>query len=146
MYAIVPFHRSLPAVKFSLECDADVNSKGNVWKNAFQLAVTNGDHELIELLIRHGGNVNTSSILGGSSPLMAAVSTRHKSTVQFLLTRGAHMHGRQGIASDILQTARYLGWKDVVVELLNRGADVNARLDLWGSLMLALQGRYPDVA
>jgi ankyrin repeat protein len=140
--------RCLQLAQFLLEIGVNVDTKIEIWGNALKRAASRGDNEVLNLLLTHGADVNAVGGFGGTSPLMAAVSANHLSTVQLLLSNGAHMENQHGLTGNLLQTASYLGYKDVVVELLNEGHDVNARgaPSQSSALMLALQGQHQDIA
>jgi len=72
---------------------------------------------------------------------MIAISAGDLSTTRVLIEHGGSLQNPKGIAGNGLQTASFLGVEIVVKELLDRGADVDAHLNPWGTpLVLALQG------
>lgn len=143
----VKLSRWIAVVQVLLEHGAEVNSNHEIWGSALRHAAANGEPEIVELLIRHGADVNAQGPFGGSSPLMVAISAGDLTTMRVLMEHGGSIQNLNGIAGNGLQTASFLGFETVVKELLDRGADIDAHLEPWGTpLMLALQGNHPSVA
>ncbi len=92
--------------------------------------------------------MNAIGEFGGRAPLIAAASSRRWSSVSFLLDHGAQLNSEDcGFYGNILQTASYFGAKEIIEDLLKRGADINGWVEPNGSpLLLALQGGHQDVA
>src|SRR5205809_2199545 len=81
--------------------------------------------------IRPGASKNdfrSTSKVGGNCPLMAATSPGKAKVVSLLLTHGARTDGAYGVFGNLLQTASYLGYFDVVNTILEgmREVEVNA--------------------
>ncbi|KAI1214756.1 ankyrin [Annulohypoxylon truncatum] len=71
-----------------------------------------------------------SNRLGSNvTPLLAAIKTRNKNLVQFIISRGANINkeARYGVRQTPLQAAAQVGSLDIVELLLHNGADVNAK-------------------
>ncbi|CAH0395611.1 unnamed protein product [Bemisia tabaci] len=109
---------------------------------ALCLAVGTKNKESIELLIKHGADVNAildtntpilpvvqnlmskfgvdvNTILGGSMPLISAVRINQIDIVKLLLDLGADVNAQKG---EPLHRAVLLGRKDIIKVLLDRGA------------------------
>jgi ankyrin repeat protein len=154
-YAIIPtgegydvkLSRWIGVVQILLERGAEINSNHEIWGSVLRHAAANGEPEIVELLIRHGADVNAQGPFGGSSPLMIAISVGDLKTMRVLIEHGGSIQNLKGMAGNGLQTASFLGFETVVKELLDKGADIDAHLEPWGTpLMLALQGNHPGVA
>jgi ankyrin repeat protein len=154
-YAITPDKQRLDAqlsnwtkvVQLLLEGGAELETGHGFLGSALRHAAANGEPAIVKLLLGHGADVNAQGIFGGSSPLMIAISAGDLSTTRVLIEHCASLQNLKGIAGNGLQTASFLGVEIIVKELLDRGADVDAHLDPWGTpLVLALQGNHPGVA
>lgn len=143
----ITLHRWIAVVKFLLEHGADVNSPHEIWGSALRHAAASGEPEIVELLIRHGADINAPGAFGGSSPLMIAISSGDLRTMRVLIEHGGSFQNLKGVAGNALQTASFLGLETMVRELLDRGLDINARLEPWGTpLILAVQMSHHSVA
>lgn len=142
-HAAVSSYSSLPLVQFLVENGADVNSKHAVWGAALQCAAAAENcFDLVRYLVSEtGADVNAPGLFGGSSPMMAAVSAGNSSTFHYLLSVQTCSNNHHGIFGNILQTASYLGRREILEEILSSGYDINARLKPYGSaLIMAIQG------
>lgn len=139
---------SLPLVQFLVKNGADVNSEHDIWGTALQYAATTNYFDLVHYLVSEGGaDINAPGRLGGSSPMMAAVSAGNLYIFQYFLGLQACLNNQHGIFGNILQTASYLGRGEILEEILSSGFDINARLKPYGSaLIMAIQGGNFDIA
>ena len=135
-----------------LERGAKINARGPNGNTAFALSATVGNKEICELLIQRGADINTADNKG-ITPLMYAVVRSNLDIVNLLLTKPVNINAkmRDGVTAlslcvllmqaqeekqaksrlSVLPSAQFL--KDVVredifVALLEKDADVNARL------------------
>ncbi|CZR70164.1 uncharacterized protein PAC_20065 [Phialocephala subalpina] len=147
-HAAVSSCSSLPLVQFLVENGADVNSEHAIWGTALQYAAAKNCFDLVHYLVSEGGaDVNAPGQLGGSSPLMAAVSAGNSSIFHYLLSLQTCSNNQHGVFGNILQTASYLGRREILEEILSSGSDINERLEPYGSaLIMAIQGGNFDIA
>jgi ankyrin repeat protein len=143
----ITLHRWIAVVKVLLEHGADVNSPHEIWGSALRHAAASGEPEIVELLISHGADINATGAFGGSSPMMIAISSGDLRTMRVLIEHGGTFQNLKGVAGNGLQTASFLGLEVMVRELLDRGLDINASLEPWGTpLILAVQMSRHNVA
>lgn len=147
-HAVVSSYSSLPPVQFLIENGADVNLEHAIWGTALQCAAAKNHFDLVRYLVSEGGaNVNAPGQLGGSSPMMAAVSAGNSSIFHYLLSLQTCSNNQHGVFGNILQTASYLGRREILEEILSSDYDINARLEPYGSaLIMAIQGGNFDIA
>ena len=131
-----------------LDREADVNSEHAIWGTALQCAAANNNFDLVRYLVSEGGaNVNAPGKLGGSGPMIAAVSAGNSSIFHYLFSLQTCSKNQRGIFGNILQTACYLGRREIVEEILSSDYNINARLEPYGSpLIMAIQGGNFDIA
>ncbi|KAF4340762.1 hypothetical protein FBEOM_5323 [Fusarium beomiforme] len=104
----------------------DVNAGNDLtYGGALYNASEEGLHEIVELLLEMGADVN---IKGGifESPLRIASINGHFQVVNLLLNKGAETDKKGDERIGVLSTASYAGHIDVVRLLLDRGWEVNS--------------------
>ncbi|KAK5616409.1 Protein fem-1 B [Crenichthys baileyi] len=85
-----------------------------------------GHSEVVHLLVRHGANVNHTTITN-STPLRAACFDGRLDIVRYLVEHNADISITNKFNNTCLMIAAYRGHVDVVKFLLVQGADVNAK-------------------
>lgn len=116
---------------------------------ALHMAAGYGHVDTIRFLLAHGANVHLRSAYD-ETPLIHAASGAHLEAVQTLLDAGAHIGTRCGdertnalfsvLANAHAVTSRHIK----TVELfLDRGYDVNAPVDSWGSELVSIHPISP---
>ncbi len=146
-------------VFFSNQMELGATEKAEQWLNeglpvdfigsrigsGLQIAAWEGNIPLMQLFVSRGANVNLLN-RNGESALALAAWRGHKEAVTWLLTQGAKLSpgGKQWTA---LHYAVFAGQQDIVNQLLEKGADVNA-LSTNGStpLMMAIYEGREDLA
>lgn len=139
---------SLPVVRLFVENGAEVNSEDIIWGTALQHAAAKNCIDLVQYLVSEGGaDVNAPGRLGGSGPMMAALSAGNLAVFQYLFGLENCSKNQHGIFGNMLQSASYLGRREIVEEILGSNTDINARLEPHGSaLIMAIQGGNIDIA
>jgi hypothetical protein len=103
---------ALPCMKKLIRHRAEVNARSDDGETALFYAAQSGCKEMVQLLLRHGADVNTVEKWSGKTPLAA-----------FL--------GNCGYCED--------GYNEIAVMLLHAGANVNSQMkNGWTPLMLAV--------
>ena len=87
-----------------------------------------GRHDLADLLLRHGADVNARAHNGiASTPLLCAVIGQHLDLVKYLIARGADVNLATSEGATPLHKAAIGGDCRIVQLLLTHGARVDAR-------------------
>lgn len=98
-------------------------------RSPLTIAAANGDESMIDLLLRHGAEVDTLPARNeGRTPLQAAAERGHQGIVELLLDRGADINAPCAECSGLtaVQAAAKSGARGVVQILLDKGADIHA--------------------
>nr|XP_002126419.1 ankyrin repeat and SOCS box protein 1 [Ciona intestinalis] len=104
----------------------DINERNRLGASPLWLASLMGHADAVELLIKHGADLETEDIKG-QTPLFAATKFNHVECVRILLQAGAKPDGSDtNISTPIYVTARD-NYPDVMDLLISYGADVNGR-------------------
>lgn len=78
-----------------------------------------GHLSIVEMLIKHGANINAADI-NGHSPLHGAAKEGRKEVVRFLIERGADTNAKDKDEIQPLQLAALKGHDDIVEMLLQK--------------------------
>jgi ankyrin repeat protein len=111
---------------------------GSLLLYATEAMSDNGQHEVAELLLDRGADINDSSNRG-FTPLMIACVDGRKEMVELFLDRGADVDAENDDGFTALLIASSNGNKEVAELLLDRGADISVATRNYGytSLILA---------
>jgi len=130
--------RKVAAVRKHLEAGVDPNQKLDDYP------IFHGIHagaEILELLIRHGANVNISDS-GGRTPLIYAVHVGPE-IVELLIRHGANVNVKDDDGMTPLHVAAMHGYFDVVRLLIEAGAELNPA-DKFGHTPLFITAAGPS--
>ena len=128
-------HRNdLDAATLLIEAGAHVNTANAVGATPLWLATINGSAPMVERLLEAGGNPN-ASLKMGETPLMTAARSGNLLAVERLLEHGAdvntaeHERGQTALMWAVAQQHA-----DVARVLIENGADLHARTEVWYQL------------
>jgi ankyrin repeat protein len=130
--------RDLPALRALLKSGADVNATQGDGMTALHWAATNGDVDMITMLLAAGGNLRATTRLGGYTSLHLAARAGHTSAVRALLSAGASADTLTSTGATPLMLAAKSGSPDVTTTLLELGANPNAREPVNGQTALMM--------
>src|SRR5213078_2816136 len=102
---------------------ANVNAANRYGVPPLSLACTNGNADLVKLLLDAGADAN-ASLQGGETVLMTAARAGSLETVKALLARGANPNARERRGQTALMWAAAEGHAAVVRALFDGGADI----------------------
>ncbi|KAG2488937.1 hypothetical protein HYH03_012558 [Edaphochlamys debaryana] len=86
-------------------------------------AILAGEHEIAELLLKHGANPNTPDLRDGDTPLLTAIRTGSERAVRALLKAGADFDRGNNVGETPLYRAAAYGHAGIVTALIEKGAN-----------------------
>ena len=112
------------------------------------IAVSQGDAETTEILIRAGADIEAQSELNGMRAIHIAASLGEPALVELLIAAGASISERDSTEKTALHVATSRGATEVVKILLDNGAKVDSRELQQGlsSLLIAARDGDPEIA
>ena len=113
---------NLHIINLLLEHTANVNANDGC--TITHLAASFGRHELLQILLEQGANINQKD-WEGSTPLHRAIKEGHVITVKELIRLGANLDLQDDKGNTPLLIAVLRGSEDIVKELILHGANVN---------------------
>jgi ankyrin repeat protein len=134
------------AVRSLLKQAEDVNAAQGDGMTALHWAASNGDAELVQMLLYAGANLRATTRLGAYTPLFMASKSGHASVIDVLLKAGADPKSTAVTGLTPLMMAASSGNAEAVRLLVEHGADVNARESEHGQTALAFAAAFdrPD--
>ncbi|XP_052695974.1 uncharacterized protein LOC128174462 [Crassostrea angulata] len=112
-------------VQMLIDNAADVNLCAGDGVSSLFLACQNGHTSMVEILLRKGADINSSTAEDEVSPLYIACENEHLSTVQSLVDHGADLNLCTSSGANPLFIACQKGYNNDVQILLSKGAAVN---------------------
>lgn len=109
----------LPLVRLLLDSKADIEKKSYGDMSALYLAVSNGNWNAVELLLKYGADVNVTC--RGRPALFQAVSKGNRNIVKSLLENGADVNAKSPRGFTPVEKAAYDGNHDLLRLLLGQG-------------------------
>lgn len=139
----------MDSVRSLLDTGFNVNAAQNDGTTALAWAVYNNDEVMVDLLIRageDGADVNAANEYG-VTPLHLACKNQNAKMISRLLRAGADPNLTKWTGESALMTCANTGTAPAVRELLDKGADVNAResKEQQTALMWAAAEKHPEV-
>jgi len=131
--------RSLELAELVLRYKAEVNARDEVGETPLHVAAREGDQEVVRLLMVAGADVDAQGHLR-NTPLHEAAAFWRKGVAETLLANQAKVNAATRDGSTPLHLAVIHAPKDrqdMVALLLEKGADVNARVDQRTPLSIA---------
>lgn len=139
--------RDAAAVRTLLKRGADVSAAQGDGMTALHWAASNGDVELVQMLIYAGANLKATTRLGAHTPLLLASKLAQVEMIDTLLEAGAGPNVGTANGTTPLMLAAASGDVKAVELLLDRGADAAAKEGAMGqtALMFAAAHGRADV-
>ena len=135
----------LRQVRKWLDAGLDPNALADHIGTGLMVAAWRGDIPMMELLVARGADVNRANALGERA-LMHAAWRGNIDAVRWLLAKGARVNS-EPMHWSALHYAVFGGHRDVAALLLERGADLNARIANGSSvLMMAVYEGHEQLA
>ncbi|XP_059168441.1 serine/threonine-protein phosphatase 6 regulatory ankyrin repeat subunit B-like [Physella acuta] len=130
-------------VKILVEAGADVNKKDNSGDSPLCKSTCNGNLDIVKLLVKKCADVNE----GLSPPLFYACDNGHVEITNYLIDAGADVNFINSDGESVLCRSATKGHFDIVKLLLERGAEVNNRINRTGetALLCAVGGDHSSI-
>ena len=114
--------------KMLLQCGVYVDVPGLLKETPLHLAAKNGFRDLVDVLVRSGGNVNARNFPMQETPLHLATRNGHRHIAQFLVQQGSQVNARNFPMQETpLHLAARNGHQLIAQFLIQQGSQVNAR-------------------
>lgn len=134
---------NISRLKEALQPSLNVNAlQGPTGLAPLHIAAVNGHVDAIHFLLKNGADVDLPSS-NSETALNKAAFSAHTRAVRSLLDAGAQVdtqprNDRNTVLYSVIQDEEYLSTQHIetIQLLLNRGFDVNAPMDLWGTQLV----------
>lgn len=141
------YNEDVASVRRLLQSGTSPGTTNRYGVSPISLAATNGNFEILSLLLNAGADANTV-LPGGETVLMTASRTGRPDSVKVLLAKGANVHSKETAYNQTaLMWAAAEGHVETIQALLKAGAEINARSKSgFTPLLFAVrEGRIPAV-
>ena len=115
-------------IKHLLDTGTDANGYDSEGVTALMRAAEAGHTNVVEVLLKHGANVNLRDKTRGMTALMVSAAEGHTRVVERLLAAKAEVNAKDdNLGATALMGAAEYGHTEVIALLLAAGADANAQ-------------------
>ncbi len=129
-----------------LESGAKINRIGWEGRTALMLATSDGNSEIVSLLINKGADLNQLNNIFGWTALIKAASDGNSEIITLLVDSGADLNQPSKWDRTALMEAAKAGHLEIVKLLINMGTDLNQKTkDGWTLLMSAADGGNSEI-
>ena len=126
LFYVIRNYASLEAIELLLEYGLDIKACDDTGISALDTAIKFKRHDIINLCIEKGLDVNVSSRKSGITPLMLASCFSNIQTAELLLEHGANINATDRAGMSPKDYARKLGQKKMQEFLAGKGGRVSA--------------------
>jgi ankyrin repeat protein len=120
-------HCHLETVKCLVEHNADINCKDRAERTPLYLSAGEGHLDIVQFLIENGADYTYATVIGCSTPLLAATYGGHSEVAKYLLS--FVIKKQCWISDEKLKTFMYgagKGFLEIVQTLMEQGVDINS--------------------
>lgn len=135
------FRGMLKKCQYLLDCFADPNMTGAYNQSAIFDATINNQHEIIDLLIKYGANVNAQNQEGNTPLIIACQNAQRQESLFKLLKNGADIELANKNLETPLAIAIKSGNRQFVDIMIKYGSNLDAK-DINGTTPLMLAAKY----
>eukprot|EP01111_Echinosteliopsis_oligospora_P011001 TRINITY_DN3525_c0_g1_i1.p1 TRINITY_DN3525_c0_g1~~TRINITY_DN3525_c0_g1_i1.p1 ORF type:complete len:328 (+),score=67.78 TRINITY_DN3525_c0_g1_i1:65-1048(+) len=128
---------SIKIIESLIQAGADVNSEATDKTTPLFIAVRSGNVDVVQLLLKHGANINIQdnpptsgwTAYRVTTPLHIAVSAGNEELVKILISHGGNpnLQLMDDVGETLLHVAALMHRKSIAELLINSGADINAK-------------------
>ncbi|MGI9625895.1 MAG: ankyrin repeat domain-containing protein, partial [Longimicrobiales bacterium] len=129
-----------PEVKRLVDAGADVDGAQGDGMTGLHWAASNGDVEVLRILLESGADLEAGTRLGGHTPLHIASRVGHGDIVGQLVEAGADVGARTTTGATALHFAASSDNETALSALIEGGAEVDAREPQWEQTPLMFAG------
>ncbi|RLA69167.1 MAG: ankyrin repeat domain-containing protein [Epsilonproteobacteria bacterium] len=126
LFYVIRNHGSMEAIEMLLGYGLDIKECNDMGISALDTAIKFKRHDMIELCINKGLDVNVSNRRSGITPLMLASCFSNIRTAELLLASGADINAIDRAGMSPKDYARKLGQKKMQEFLAERGGEFSA--------------------
>lgn len=141
MRAVQNGHAEMVELLLARGADVNTRTRGRFNRGSTALNIAAYRTSLIEVLIRHGADVNAIGA-GGATPLLAAIGAKDPAGVEILLRNGAdpNIHSPRGVVPLHSAVSKHPQW---VRTLIDYGADIQITTWEGDTLLHSISRRTP---
>lgn len=110
-----------------VRCPGSLTAMGTNFETAIYKVIRTGNQDALNILMRHGLDLNTKSAAGGDTALNKAIQCDSISMVRSLIDHGASMYVKNHINQNAMNAACMGDNIQMIDELLSRGMDINEK-------------------
>ncbi|RAO72488.1 uncharacterized protein BHQ10_008500 [Talaromyces amestolkiae] len=138
--------KDIEIIRHLLENGANPNSERYQDETPLQIACSNEQPKVVELLLQYGASISSGGGRFGFPLQLTAATFGSVETLKVLVANGANVNQRGGAFGTSLHTAAHFGDVEMVDYLISQGADIHAEGVMFKSaLRHALGNAYTDI-